>query len=339
MVTYMFRFLPILMAIMALFLTSPSHARPKYLFKIASLAPEGSVWINHFKNFADEISERSNGEVGMKIYPGGVMGDDLAMYRKIRAGQLHGGGFTMTGISNVVPDFRVMSIPFYFENYSEVDQVKKRLLPYFARKFNESGLELIGMSEVGFIYAMSTSPASTMEDLKKSKSWIPSGDPVSATFLKTLGISPIPLSIPDVLSSLQTGLIDTAYNSLYGTIVMQWFNKAIYIVDAPYGYAYGAIALSKKEFSKLPAKYAELIHEAADKHFPALLLDTRQSNHESRAVLETHGVKFTPTTAKTIQELQEARDKTIEKLLGSSFSKEVFDEMTDVMKEIRQSQK
>jgi TRAP-type C4-dicarboxylate transport system substrate-binding protein len=336
MVTYMFRIIPVLLAILVLAFTSPSHARPKYLFKVASLAPEGSVWINHFKEFAEEVSERSNGEVGIKIYPGGVMGDDLAMYRKIRAGQLHGGGFTMTGISSVVPDFRVMSIPFYFDNYSEVDRVKERLLPHFAKKFNESGLELIGMSEVGFIYAMSTSPASTIEDLKKSKSWIPSGDPVSATFLKTLGISPIPLSIPDVLSSLQTGLIDTAYNSLYGTIVMQWFTKAIYIVDSPYGYAYGAIALSKKQFSKLPAKYAELIHEAAAKHFPALLLDTRQSNHESRAVLEEHGVKFIAATPESILELQEARDKTIEKLLGSSFSKEIFDEMTDVMKEIRQ---
>lgn len=334
----MYRFTPILIAILVLFFTSPSHARPKYLFKIASLAPEGSVWINHFKEFANEVSERSNGEVGIKIYPGGVMGDDLAMYRKIRAGQLHGGGFTMTGISSIVPDFRVMSIPFYFENYAEIDRVKEQLLPYFAKKFNESGLELIGMSEVGFIYAMSTTPTSTLADLQKSKSWIPSGDPVSATFLKTLGISPIPLSIPDVLSSLQTGLIDTAYNSLYGTIVMQWFTKAVYIVDAPYGYAYGAIALSKKAFSKLPAKYAELIHEAAEKHFSALLLDTRQSNHESRAVLEEHGVKFIATTAKTLQELQEARDKTIEKLLVSSFSKEVFDEMTDVMKEIRQSQ-
>jgi len=332
----MFRFILVLLAILVLVVTSPSHARPKYLFKIASLAPEGSVWINHFKDFAREVSKRSNGEVGIKIYPGGVMGDDLAMYRKIRAGQLHGGGFTMTGISSVVPDFRVMSIPFYFENYSEVDRVKERLLPYFAKKFNENGLELIGMSEVGFFYAMSTFQASTLEDLKKSKSWIPSGDPISATFLQTLGISPIPLSIPDVLSSLQTGLIDTAYNSLYGTIVMQWFTKAIYIVDAPYGYAYGAIALSQKQFSKLPAKYAELIHEAAGKHFSALLLDTRKSNHESRAVLEEHGVKFVATTPETIHELHKTRDKTIEKLLGNSFSKEVFDEMINVMKEIRQ---
>lgn len=334
----MIRFIPILIAALILTFTSTCYAKTKYLFKVASLAPEGSIWITHFRDFADEVAEKSNGEIGMKLYPGGVMGDDLAMYRKIRAGQLHGGGFTMTGIASVVPDFRVMAIPLFFRSYDEVDKVVEKLQPYFAEKFNEKGLELIAMTEVGFIYAMSTTPTSTLADLKNSKSWIPSGDPVTATFLKTLGVSPIPLSIPDVLSSLQTGLIDTVYNSLYGTIVMQWFTKATYIADIPYGYAYGTIALSKKEYSKLPPKYTALIHNLAKKHFSALLLKTRQSNEESRGVLEKHGVKFTATTTETEQNLKQGRDKAIEKLLDSSFSSEVYSEVTKILKEVRKSQ-
>ncbi len=334
----MIRVISILITILVLTFASTCYAKPKYLFKIASLAPEGSIWITHFRDFAKEVSEKSNGEIGMKIYPGGVMGDDLAMYRKIRAGQLHGGGFTMTGIASVVPDFRVMAIPQFFQNYDEIDKVVEKLRPYFAKKFNDKGLELIAMTEVGFIYAMSTSPTITLADLKNSKSWIPSGDPVTATYLKTLGISPIPLSIPDVLSSLQTGLIDTVYNSLYGTIVMQWFTKANYIADIPYGYAYGIIALSKKEFSKLPPEYTKLIHDLSEKHFSALLLKTRQSNGESRAVLEKHGVKFTPTTAETEQILKEGRDKAIEKLVDSSFSREVYNEVTKILKQVRMSQ-
>ncbi len=328
----MVRFAPLVTTLLIMLFAFPCHAKSKYTFKVASLAPEGSVWINHFRDFADEVSEKSNGEIGMKVYPGGVMGDDLAMYRKIRAGQLHGGGFTMTGISTIVPDFRVMAIPRFFNTYDEVDTVRQKLFPYFAEKFNESGLELLSMTEVGFIYAMSTSPTVTVADLQKSKSWVPSGDPITATFLKTLGMTPIPLSIPDVLSSLQTGLINTVYNSLYGTIVMQWFTKAAYISDLPYGYAYGAIAFSKKALSKLPPSYTTIIHEAADKHFSALLEKTRQSNHESREVLEKHGVQFIATPEETKISLENGRDKTVEKLLGTAFSQEVFDVVTEAMK-------
>ena len=78
-------------------------SRPKYLFKVASLAPEGSIWTKTFRNFTKEVEEKSGGEIGFKIYAGGVMGDDRAMYRKMRVGQLNGGGFTMTGISDPPP--------------------------------------------------------------------------------------------------------------------------------------------------------------------------------------------------------------------------------------------
>ena len=89
-------------------------SKAKYIFKVASLAPEGSVWAKRFRDFTDEVTEKSDGEIGFKIYAGGVMGDDRAMYRKMRVGQLNGGGFTMTGISEIVPDFRVLGIPFLF---------------------------------------------------------------------------------------------------------------------------------------------------------------------------------------------------------------------------------
>ena len=229
-----------------------AQAAPKYLFKTASIAPKGSVWVDQFEKFSKEISDKTGGEVSFRIYPGGVMGDDLAMYRKMRVGQLHGGGFTMTGISTYIPDFRVMAIPFLFDSYGEIDHVRKGLLPTFKQQFRAKGLELISLTEVGFIYAMSTTPIDNLKDFQQSKNWIPTGDPISETYLNNLNITPVQLTIPDVLSSLQSGLIDTVYNSLYGSIVLQWFTKANYIVNLPYGYAYGVFAVDHKKFAKLP---------------------------------------------------------------------------------------
>ena len=311
------------------------QAAPKPLFKIASLAPAGSVWIQQFENFAREVEEKTGGEVGFRVYPGGVMGDDQAMFRKMRVGQLHGGGFTMTGISSVVPDFRVMAIPFLLESYEEVDFVKEGLLPAFEERFREKDLELIALTEVGFIYAMSTTSISTLPELQKSKNWSPAGDPISESYLTILGITPVQLAIPDVLSSLQSGLIETVYNSLYGSIVLQWFTKARYVVDVPYGYAYGVFALDRKKFASLPEAHRQAIDAAAAHHFPVLLQKTRESNEESRRVMAERGTEFLKIDKQTVQLLQEKRDEAVKTLIPGSLSKEIYDRTTGLLQEVR----
>jgi TRAP-type C4-dicarboxylate transport system substrate-binding protein len=302
-------------------------SRPKYLFKVASLAPEGSIWTKTFRNFTKEVEEKSGGEIGFKIYAGGVMGDDRAMYRKMRVGQLNGGGFTMTGISEVVPDFRVLGIPFMFNSYDEVDRVKERLLPRFEKEFDNKGMVLLAMSEVGFIYTMSTTSISTLAELKQSKAWAPEGDPISRALLETVGVTPIPLSIPDVLTSLQTGLINTTFNSFYGSIILQWFTKISYITDIPFVYAYGAFVLDKKTFSKLPTHYADMMKTAARNHFEKLLVDTRKSNEESIQVLIDNGISLVKPTPMFKAELQNNyREMTVQKLIDDAFSKSIYEQ-------------
>jgi TRAP-type C4-dicarboxylate transport system substrate-binding protein len=313
----------------------PLQAAPKYLFKIASLAPAGSVWVEQFEKFAKEVENKTGGEVGFRVYPGGVMGDDQAMFRKMRVGQLHGGGFTMTGIATIVPDFRVMAVPSLFQSYEEVDYVKNGLLPTFKARFREKDLEIISLTEVGFIYAMSTQPINTLEKLQQSKNWSPSGDPISEAYLKALGITPVQLSIPDVLSSLQSGLIETVYNSLYGAIVLQWFTKAKYVIDVPYGYAYGVFALEGKKFAALSEAHQQAIHAAAAVHFPILLEKTRASNEDSRRVMVERGTEFQKFDEKSAQVLQEKREQAVNQLIPDSLSKSIHDQTMDLLKEYR----
>jgi len=321
-------FYRVFLFLLALFFAAQAHAgNPKYLFKVASLAPDGSIWAKRFRDFTREVEEKSNGEIGFKIYAGGVMGDDRAMYRKMRVGQLNGGGFTMTGISDVVPDFRVLGIPFLFNSYDEVDRVKERLLPRFENEFDKQDLVLMALSEVGFIYTMSSFPISTLAELKQSKPWAPEGDPVSKVLLETVGVTPIPLSIPDVLTSLQTGLINTAFNSFYGSIVMQWFTKISYITDIPFVYAYGAFILDKKTFSRLPTHYADMMKSAAQSHFAKLHTDTRKSNEEALQVLLENNITLVKPTPITKAELQNNyRDQTVQKLIGDAFSRSIYEE-------------
>ncbi len=319
----------------ALLLCSQAQAKPKYLFKVATIAPEGSIWTKRFYDFAEEVSAKTQGEVGFKVYSGGIMGDDRAMFRKMQIGQLHGGGFTMTGIGTVVPDFSVMGIPFLFQSYEEVDHVTEGLWPSFSKAFAEKNLELIAMTEVGLVYSMSTSPISTLNQLKKSKVWAPEDDPISIAYLQTLGITPLPLTIPDVLTSLQTGMVDTVFNSLYGAIVLQWFTKIQYISDIPFGYAYGSLLLDRRKFSQLPAEHQAIIKKTAKKHFSLLITDTRKSNSDSRQVLLDNGVSVVTPDPKDVPELYIVRDQTIQRVQGTAFSPEIYQKTTQLLDDYR----
>ncbi|PKN16822.1 MAG: TRAP transporter substrate-binding protein DctP [Deltaproteobacteria bacterium HGW-Deltaproteobacteria-3] len=311
---------------MALAAPSRAEAAPRYLFKIATLAPDGSVWARHFQEFQNEVIAKSNGEIGFKLYMGGVMGDDRAMYRKMRIGQLQGGGFTMTGISETVPDFRVMAIPFLFRSYAEVDRVAEGLFPLFQKAFQEKDLVLLAMTEVGFVYTMSSEPVTTVAQLRASKCWAP----------ENMGVTPIPLSIPDVLSSLQTGMINTVFNGFYGSIVLQWFTRTKYITDTPFGYAYGGLVFSKSAFAKLPPQHAAMMESAAKKHFAGLLIDTRRSNEEALATLKKNGIQLVSAEKETLQQLLAVRDqKTVPRLVGVAFSKEIYAAATRLLADFR----
>ncbi|OGR01735.1 MAG: TRAP dicarboxylate transporter subunit DctP, partial [Deltaproteobacteria bacterium RIFOXYD12_FULL_55_16] len=286
--------------------------------------------------FQNEVTAKSNGEIGFKLYLGGVMGDDRAMYRKLRIGQLQGGGFTMTGISETVPDFRVMALPFIFRSYAEVDRVAEGLFPFFKKAFLEKDMVLLAMTEVGFVYAMSGEPVTTVAQLRASKCWAPENDPLSRSFLEDMGVTPIPLSIPDVLSSLQTGMINTVFNGFYGSLVLQWFTKIKYITDTPFGYAYGGLIFSKAAFDRLPPQHAALMETAAKRHFAGLLLDTRRSNEEARATLKNNGVRLVAADKETLRQLLAVRDqKTVPRLVGSVFSREIYETATRLLADFR----
>lgn len=306
------------------------------VLKVASLAPDGSVWAKRFTEFANEVREKSNNEVTFKSYPGGVMGDDRAMYRKMRVGQLHGGGFTMVGLGDVVPDFRVLGIPFLFNSYEEVDQVWERLRPRLKKAFNEKNMILLAISEVGFVYTLSTSPIATIEDLQKGKCWVPEGDPISGVFLKTAGVNATPLSIPDVLSSLQTGLVDTVFNGFYGAIALQWFTRAKYISDVPFVYSYGALVVDKKAFLRLSPENQVLIENTADKYISNLMkADTRRSNTEALELLLQNNISLIKVDRKEIVRLEKYRDETVAELTGEAFSKSIYEETVNYLNEIR----
>ena len=145
--------------------------KPKFQIKFATLAPEGSTWMKPMHAIDDELRLRTDMRLGFKFYPGGVQGDEKDVLRKIRNGQLHGGGFTGNGIGSLVSDVRVLELPFMFENHEELDHLRAATDEHFFQLFDEAGYLNLGWVDVGFIYLFSKNPLRSPEDLGSTKLW------------------------------------------------------------------------------------------------------------------------------------------------------------------------
>ena len=152
--------------------------------KIATLAPDGSSWMKELRVAAKEIETTTQGRVMVKFYPGGVMGADTVVLRKIRLGQLQGGVLTSSELAAVYPDAPIYSMPFMFDNWAEVDRVRDQIDPLLAKGFETKGYKMLGISGIGFAYMMGTKPIRTRAEMNSIKLWIPQNDVIAERVFK-----------------------------------------------------------------------------------------------------------------------------------------------------------
>jgi len=283
-------------------------------FKLATVVPEGTALVQTLRDSGAELARRTDNRATFKIYPGGVMGTDSAVLRKIRAGQLHGGALTAGALAEVYPDIQLYNLPLLFRDYGEVDAVRKKMDTTLMQGLEDKGFVNFGFMEAGFAYLMSNAPARHTADLRAQKIWIPEGDTIARRMLENVGVSPIPLAITDVLTGLQTGLISTIAAAPIGAVALQWHTQVKYLTDLPLAYIHGAIVIDRRSFQKLSAADQTVLREVLGAAVVTLSRDNRTQNEAARNTLRKQGVEFVPVAHEDALKLQESATKTINQL-------------------------
>lgn len=305
-------------------------------FKIATILPDGTVWMDKLRNGAKVIQEKTNNRVKFKFYTGGVMGSDKSMLKKMRIGQLHGGAITGGGLAHIDPGTQIYSLPFMFHNLNEVDFVRKTVDPLIVDGLQKKGLITLGISEGGFAYFMSSYPVRTVEDLKKLKNWVPEGDNISQTMYETVGITPVPLGLADVYTGLQTGLIDTVGSNPTGAIAFQWHTKLKYVTDIPLIYIIGAFVMDAKAFDKIKPEDQVIVKQVMSEVFKELNAINRASDLKARAALKQQGLEFIKPTDAEIRHWRELAVRMIEKMGEKGiYTQNMYNSLTSLLKDYR----
>jgi len=270
--------------------------------KIATIAPEGSSWMSDMRAGAKAIEEHTNGRVKFKFYGGGVQGNDKQVQRKMRTGQLHGGAFTSGGLNMFQDEADLFALPMMFNSIDEARYVRGHLEAELRQRLEEAGYVNFGFAAAGFAYMMSNVPLSTLTDLDGQKVWIPEGDPVGFAALRALGVAPVVMPVTDVMTGLQTDLLDSVTVPPVGAVVFQWHTRLKYITDVPVAYVYAALLIDRKAFARISPEDQQVVREVMEGIYRKFDQNGVRDNDQAlRALLESGLQMVEPDAAEMSQ--------------------------------------
>ena len=293
--------------------------------KVGVLVPDGSGWAKIIKKMTNEIKEATKGNVEIKIYYGGSQGDEQDVLRKIRIGQLQGGIFTGKTLGDINGDVRVVEIPFTFNNNRDKAlKTLQKLTPFFNQNFEKNKFKSLATFEIGQIYLVSQKKIQDLNAIKSVKIWSWEGDPVVSTMFESMHLIGVPLALPDVLSSLTTGVIDAAYAPGIGIISLQWNTKVKYVIDFPISYSIGAFVITSDAWAKISPANQILISDISKKYESEINNTNVKDNEDAFKSMKAQKIEFIKFSDSDIKQAQTYRQDIVKKLRGKVFSEEAL---------------
>jgi TRAP-type C4-dicarboxylate transport system substrate-binding protein len=227
-----------------------AEAQPNVI-KLASLVPEGSVWHKVLQGTGAEWSEATAGRVTLRIYPGGVAGDEPDMVRKMRIGQIQASALTVMGLSSIDDSFMIFAIPVMFDNYGELLYVIEKLEPALKKRLEAKGFILLNWGHAGWVHFFTKKPVTTAPEMKRLKMFVWAGDDRMVQLWKENGFQPVALAATDILTGLQTGMIEAYPTTPLAALSLQWYRSTPYMVESGLAPLVGALVITKQAWMKI----------------------------------------------------------------------------------------
>ncbi len=285
---------------------------------------------------AKEVLERTEGRVQIKFYGGGVMGNDTKVLGKIRIGALQGGMFTPSALAAQYPDLNLYGLPLVFDSEEEAAYVRQRMDAKLQAGLEEVGFVNFGFASGGFAIIMSNTPVTSLDDLKGKRVWVPEGDTISYESMKAMSLAPVTLPLTDVLTGLQTGLLDIVGTSPIGALVLQWHTKVKYVTELPLVYTLGFCVIQEKAFDKLSEDDQAVVREVMTRIYEDFDKANLVDNHDAMDALLNSGIQAVDFDGAEIERIRDVLSETIERLGGEGrFSPELYEEMMTFVAEYR----
>ena len=290
------------------------------------------------RDAAGSIEEETEGRVQFKFYAGGVMGDDFAVKRKMRARQLNGGILQTSVFTSDVPNLNVYNLPMQFKNVDEVEAVRLDMDGVLRAELEDSGYVSFGFLGLGLAYAMGSKPATTVQETRRLKIWVPKNDPSTELMLRAFGVNPIPLSTVDVLTGLQTGLIDTVASPPVAAVTLQWHTHIKYMLDVPFLYVFSVYVLDQRSFRNVSEDDQAIVRKYMNSAMQNAERKSTEDHSSAFDAMLDQGIELLQPDAEALAEWQRNADGAAEEWVNKKLvSRSILDQFKNSLQKTRRS--
>ena len=317
---------------------TPASAQKTIRINMGTVAPEDSPWHQVLQQMGQDWERLSGGRVKLRIYPGGVLGDEMEMLRKVRIGQLQAVALSSAGLTRADRGVACLQIPLLIDSYQELDYVRERIAPTLEERLAARGYTVLHWGDVGWVHFFTKKPARTLDDIRKMKLYTAAGDPETEKLYKEFGFQPVPLAVTDLLPALQTGLIEAFDVPPLFALLDQSFGLAKNMIDLKWAPLTGATIVSKRTWERIPEPLRVELLEVARKAGLQLRGDIRKLGDDAVVEMEKRGLRITRLDATTKSEWYSEAEVAYPKLRGRLVPSELFDEVIRLRNEFRLSQ-
>lgn len=296
------------------------------IIKMATLAPGGSPWHEILQDMAVRWQEATDGRVTLRIYPGGVAGDEADMVRKIRIGQLHAAAITNGGLSRIAPAVNVLAIPMAIDSWEALDRVREALGPRVEKLLSEQGFVVLNWGDAGWVRFFVPEPDPSVDAVRKAKLFVWSGDDRTVQIWKAAGFNVVPLAATDILPGLQTGMINAYNTTAIMALASQWFPFTPYMIDMPWAPLVGATVISKRTWKKIPEDLRAELKHIAEETGERLQEHIRRMETEAIEAMQKRGLKVIEPSEAQVVEWRQVMESVYPKIRGSLIPEAWFDQ-------------
>lgn len=307
--------------------------------KIASIVPAKSPWANALDEIGREWKKITNGQVDIRVYPGGIAGSEDDTLRKMRMGALGGAMLSNFGMQKILKDVYVLNIPFMIRSQEELDYIFSKLAPHLEKQIEEQGFKVLVWSSSGWIKFFSEKPVIYPEDLKKHKLSFATGEPELEQSFKKAGYHIVPMELKDMMMGLQSGMVNAFYLPPLLAASGQYFGLATNMCPIDIAPIIGGIVISERTWKQIPQQYHQAMTDATKRISARLLKEANELEKEAIDTMLENGLKINPAPADAYDKWAQSIAQGTDELVGKAFSKEIYEKVIDLIKEYRSQKK
>ncbi|MDH5672709.1 MAG: TRAP transporter substrate-binding protein DctP [Myxococcales bacterium] len=300
-----------------------AQAGAKQVLKFAVMVPRSPSLAVEEKRYNKRLAELTDGQVQVRVYWGGAAGGEQDVVRKMRTGQIDGTPLSLDVMSQFVRECLVLQTPGLFNNYKQVDAVRKALTPQFDEEAYRNGFKVIVWGDIGRLRLFSKKKISRINDFKASRPWLYPESEMLKEFYKQIGATGVPLDIAEVYGGMQTGMIDTYWATSALAAALQWHRTAKYVSGQGLGFISGAVLFRREAWDNMPEVAKKAMQDIVDERAKNDQRELRMTDEKIYKRLLKRG--FTAVDAQDPAEWWNAGKQLRHRLVGRIYTKKLVD--------------